>query len=39
VNVPLDAAPDEDLADWMTTAHSLVAAKLTRRAKLELGLA
>ena len=39
VNVALDGAPDEDLADWLTTAHSLIAAKLTKRAKLELGLA
>jgi predicted DNA-binding protein (MmcQ/YjbR family) len=39
VNVPLDGAPDEELADWLTTAHSLISAKLTKRAKLELGLA
>ena len=38
VNVALDGAPDADLADWLATAHSLIAAKLTRRAKLELGL-
>ncbi len=38
VNVDLDAAPDSDLADWLTTAHSLIAAKLTRKAKAELGL-
>ena len=39
VNVALDGAPDGDLADWLTTAHALIAAKLTRKAKLELGLA
>jgi predicted DNA-binding protein (MmcQ/YjbR family) len=39
VNVPLDAAPEEDLSDWLRTAHSLIAAKLTRKARAELGLA
>jgi predicted DNA-binding protein (MmcQ/YjbR family) len=39
VNVALDGARDEDLADWLTTAHSLIAAKLTRKARAELGLA
>ena len=39
VNVALDGAPDGDLADWLTTAHALIAAKLTRKAKVELGLA
>ena len=39
VNVDLDGAPDEHLADWLSTAHSLIAAKLTKRVKLELGLA
>lgn len=38
VNVALDGAPDADIADWLTTAHSLIAAKLTKRVKLELGL-
>ncbi len=36
-----EAAPDwtdEDLADHFRTAHQIVAAKLTRKAKLELGL-
>jgi predicted DNA-binding protein (MmcQ/YjbR family) len=39
VNVALDGAPDEDLADWLRTAHSLIAAKLTKVLKRELGLA
>jgi predicted DNA-binding protein (MmcQ/YjbR family) len=39
VNVPLDGAPDEDLSDWLRTAHSLIAAKLTKKARAELGLA
>ena len=38
VNVGLDAASDADLTDWLTTAHSLIAAKLTRAVKRELGL-
>jgi predicted DNA-binding protein (MmcQ/YjbR family) len=38
VNVALDGAPDEDLVDWLRTAHSLIAAKLTRVQKRELGL-
>ena len=39
VNVDLDGAPAEDLQDWLRTAHSLIAAKLTRKARVELGLA
>ena len=39
VNVPLDGAPDEDLQDWLRTAHCLIAAKLTKKARAELGLA
>jgi len=39
VQVDLDAAPDEDIADWLATAHSLIAAKLTKAVKAELGLA
>jgi predicted DNA-binding protein (MmcQ/YjbR family) len=39
VNVALDAAPDEDIADWLATAHSLIAAKLTRKVRANLGLA
>jgi predicted DNA-binding protein (MmcQ/YjbR family) len=38
VNVALDGAADADLADWLTTAHSLIAAKLTRKLKAELRL-
>ena len=37
-NVPLDALPAPDLKDWLTTAHGLIAAKLTRKARAELGL-
>ena len=37
-NVPLDALPDGDLTDWLTTAHGLIAAKLTKKARGELGL-
>jgi predicted DNA-binding protein (MmcQ/YjbR family) len=32
----LDAA---EVADWLKTAHALVAAKLTRKLRAELGLA
>ena len=39
VNIALDGESDADIADWLTTAHSLIAAKLTRRVKAELGLA
>lgn len=39
VNVPLDGAPDADISDWLTIAHVLIAAKLTKAAKRELGLA
>jgi predicted DNA-binding protein (MmcQ/YjbR family) len=39
VIVDLDAADDSDMADWLVNAHSLIAAKLTKAAKLELGLA
>jgi predicted DNA-binding protein (MmcQ/YjbR family) len=39
VIVDLDGAGDADLIDWLTTAHSLIAAKLTKVAKRELGLA
>jgi predicted DNA-binding protein (MmcQ/YjbR family) len=38
VNVPLDGPADADLTDWLATAHSLIAAKLTRKARTELGL-
>jgi predicted DNA-binding protein (MmcQ/YjbR family) len=39
VNVALDAASDADFTDWLTTAHGLIAAKLTRLQRRELGLA
>ena len=39
VNVPLDGASDADLTDWLANAHGLIAAKLTRKARAELGLA
>jgi predicted DNA-binding protein (MmcQ/YjbR family) len=38
VNVDLDGPDDGDIADWLATAHSLIAGKLTRAKKLELGL-
>ena len=38
VIVDLDGADAADLTDWLTTAHSLIAAKLTRVVKRELGL-
>jgi predicted DNA-binding protein (MmcQ/YjbR family) len=38
VNVALDGAPDADLTDWLTNAHALIAAKLTRLQRRELGL-
>ncbi|MFL5295678.1 MAG: MmcQ/YjbR family DNA-binding protein [Phenylobacterium sp.] len=37
VNVPL-TEPQADIADWLTTAHRLIAAKLTRKVRAELGL-
>jgi predicted DNA-binding protein (MmcQ/YjbR family) len=39
VIVDLDGADDADLIDWITTAHGLIAAKLTRLQRRELGLA
>jgi predicted DNA-binding protein (MmcQ/YjbR family) len=39
VSIELDAADDADIADWLTNAHALIAAKLTKARKLELGLA
>ena len=37
-NVPLDALDDADLKHWLRTAHELIAAKLTKKARAELGL-
>jgi predicted DNA-binding protein (MmcQ/YjbR family) len=34
----LDAQDDAEIADWLTSAHALVAAKLTRLKRRELGL-
>ena len=31
-------AVDSDFTDWLTTAHSLIAAKLTKKLRAELGL-
>ena len=39
VAVERDAVEAEDLQGWLATAHSLIAAKLTRKARAELGLA
>ncbi len=39
VAINLDAVDDADITDWLANAHALIAAKLTRRARLELGLA
>jgi predicted DNA-binding protein (MmcQ/YjbR family) len=37
-NVDLDGAEPGDIADWLSTAHSLIAAKLTKKLRAELGL-
>jgi predicted DNA-binding protein (MmcQ/YjbR family) len=39
VNVPLEAMGPDDLADWLSNAHRLIAAKLTKKLRAELGLA
>ncbi|MDB5427589.1 MAG: hypothetical protein JWR47_1417 [Phenylobacterium sp.] len=39
VFIELHAADDADITDWLINAHSLIAAKLTKAAKRELGLA
>ena len=39
VAIELDGCDDADILDWLTTAHGLIAAKLTRAARRELGLA
>jgi len=38
VNVSLQAVEAEDVAGWLATAHSLMAAKLTRAIRAALGL-
>jgi len=38
VNVLLEAVEAEDVVGWLSTAHSLMAAKLTRAVRAELGL-
>jgi predicted DNA-binding protein (MmcQ/YjbR family) len=38
VIVDLADAADADIADWLANAHGLIAAKLTKVAKRELGL-
>jgi len=38
VNVDLAACADGDILDWLAHAHALIAAKLTRAARRELGL-
>ena len=38
VMVDHDAVHDEDLMGWLATAHSLISAKLTKKARAELGL-
>ncbi|MET0274026.1 MAG: MmcQ/YjbR family DNA-binding protein [Phenylobacterium sp.] len=39
VTVDLDDVDDADVAGWLATAHSLIAGKLTRKLRAELGLA
>ena len=39
VNLPrIDDWPDDELADHIRSAHALIAAKLTKKARAELGL-
>ena len=38
VAVKFDAAEDSDFTDWLATSHSLIAAKLTKKLRAELGL-
>ena len=38
VNIAHDAAAEADFVDWLTSAHGLIAAKLTRKLRAELGL-
>jgi predicted DNA-binding protein (MmcQ/YjbR family) len=39
VAVELEDVEAEDVKGWLETAHSLIAAKLTKKARAELGLA
>jgi predicted DNA-binding protein (MmcQ/YjbR family) len=39
VNVSFDEVTAQDLEGWLATAHALISAKLTKKARLELGLA
>jgi predicted DNA-binding protein (MmcQ/YjbR family) len=38
VSIEPGASDAADVADWLATAHSLIAAKLTKKARAELGL-
>jgi predicted DNA-binding protein (MmcQ/YjbR family) len=38
VNIALERMEPEDAQGWLATAHSLIAAKLTKKARTELGL-
>ena len=38
VNIALERLEREDASGWLATAHSLIAAKLTKKARAELGL-
>ena len=38
VNIALERLAPDDAKDWLATAHSLIAAKLTKKARAELGL-
>ena len=38
VSIDLDRLETEDAQGWLATAHSLMAAKLTKKARAELGL-
>jgi len=39
VAIELEDCDDADILDWLANAHGLIAAKLTRAARRELGLA
>jgi predicted DNA-binding protein (MmcQ/YjbR family) len=39
VYVPLAVPSQADLEEWLATAHRLIAVKLTKKARAELGLA